>query len=162
VTEFRNRYPDHPAEVHVYGDSMGTRRSMQTMRSDYQLIELFMKGYPSRVVMKVTRASPVPKDRIDSLNHKLKGVNGKPAILVAKKCVEVIQDLQEVALNRDGTNVHKTYNAEDPYSKRTHATDALSYQTYREWPISKEIIASRLKQSSKVRKPLKHKNLLKI
>lgn len=160
VTEFRNRYPDHAAEIHVYGDSMGTRRGMQTGKTDFQLIQLYMKGYPSRVVIKVPRGSPDPRARIDALNHKLKGVSGKPALVVAQRCVELIQDFQEVALNKTGKDVLKVYNESDPYSKRTHASDALGYMVYREWPISKEL--TQLRAVQKKRQPLTHKNLLKI
>lgn len=160
VEEFRNRYPDHPAGVNFYGDPQGTRRNMQTGRSEFQLIQIHMQGYPSPVSIKASRASPVPRARIDSVNHKLKGFEGKPGILIASHCKELISDCEEVALRPDGKDVRKSYKDGDPYKARTHASDAIGYLVYREWPLVTEA-AKLLRAKQEARKPLKYKGLLK-
>lgn len=158
VEEFRNRYPDHPAELHIYGDSNGMTRTAQTERSDYDLMQIYLQNYPSKMVMKVPRKPPRSRDRINSLNHKLKGHERKPGIILSRQCRHLIADLLEVVLRPDGKDVMKTYKLDDPYSARTHASDALGYLVHREWPIIKEAIELRAHREK--RKPLRHGKLL--
>lgn len=158
VEEFRNRYPDHYAELHIYGDTNGLTRTGQTEKSDYDLMRVYLQNYPSKIVMKVPRKSPRSRDRINSLNHKLKGHESKPGIIISTQCKNLIADLQEVVLRPDGKDVMKTYKLDDPYAARTHASDALGYLVHREWPIIKEALALRAKEGH--RKPLQHGKLL--
>lgn len=159
VVEFRNRYPDHPAEVHVYGDSNGLKRSVSTEKSEYQLIQIHMQGYPSKVVLKVPRGAPLPRNRINSLNNRLKGYEGVQRIFISRDCRELIEDLKQVVLKPDGKDVMKVYKSNDAYAARTHASDALGYLVHREWPLSKEAIKLRA-EAHKKRKPLKYGKLL--
>ena len=76
ITEFRNRYPDHPADLHLYGDANGMKRNVSTEKSEFQLMQIHLQGYPSSVIMKVSPNQPVPRSRIDSFNHRLKGHEG--------------------------------------------------------------------------------------
>jgi len=158
ITEFRNRYPDHPAEVHVYGDSNGLRRTSQTEKSDYELMQIHMQGYPSRFVIKVPRSSPPSRARINSLNNRLKGYDNIQCVYVSDQCVELIADFHQVVLRPDGNDVLKVYREGNPYARRTHASDALGYLIHREWPISRE--AAKLKSKNKPRAPISYGKLL--
>lgn len=159
VTEFRNKYPDHPAEVHIYGDSNGLTRTAQTQKSDYDLIRLHMQGYPSKVQVKVPRKHPGSRERVNSLNNRLKDFEGLQRVYISSQCVELIADFNQVVLRPDGKDVLKVYRAGDPYAARTHASDAVGYLVHREWPVVKEVLQLKLK-ANKNRRPLKHGNLL--
>ena len=158
ITEFRNRYPDHPGGLHLYGDSMGLRRTAQTERTDFQIMELHLQGYPSEIEKKVAPKSPEARARINALNNRLRGYEDVQRIFISEKCVELIKDLQQVVLRPDGKDIMKVYRANDPYAARTHASDALGYLVHREWPVSSEAIKLRLK--NRKRAPLKHGKLL--
>jgi len=158
VTEFKNKYPDHPAEVHIYGDTNGLRSTVQTEKSDYEIMQIHLQGYPSRVVMKVPRAHPPSRARINALNNRLKGWEGVQKVYIASQCTELITDLNQVVLRPDGKDVLKVYKHGDPYSSRTHASDAIGYLVHREWPVSKEVLKSKMK--TKARKPIVYGKLL--
>lgn len=158
ITEFRNRYPDHPAEVHVYGDSNGLRRTAQTEKSDYDLVKIHMQGYPSKVVIKVSRNSPPSRARINSLNNHLKGYEGIQRVFVNNSCVELIADFNQVVLRPDGKDVLKVYKPGDPYAQRTHASDAIGYLVHREWPLAREVLKA--KRSQQKRRPVHYGKLL--
>lgn len=152
VSEFRNRYPAHPAEIWVYGDATGNKRTSQTASSDYDLMRLYFRGYPSPRIFKVSRFNPPIKDRINAVNLRLRGEDGKPGwIIDPDKCLELVKDLAEV-IAKDGKIV-KTSNREDPYFARTHASDGPGYHIFREWPVVQEVI----QHAKKKRKPLKQR-----
>jgi len=154
VNEFRNRYPDHPAEIWVYGDATGNKRTAQTASSDYDLMRLYFRGYPSPRIFKVTTFNPPVKDRVNAVNLKLRGAEGQPGILIdPEKCPELVKDLKEVTM-KDGKIV-KSNKKDDPYYYRTHASDGVGYHVYREWPVVTEVH----RHSRKKRGPLKYKSL---
>lgn len=157
VEEFRNRYPAHHAGIIVYGDSNGLRKNVQSAKSDYDLMKLHFSGYPGKISFRVPRAHPVPRDRINGLNHRFRGVNEKPTVYVSQDCRELIEDLQEVVLRPDGKDVLKVYKHDDPYARRTHASDALGYLVFREFPLAREALA--LHKGKKV-KPLNYGKIL--
>jgi hypothetical protein len=159
VREFRNRYPDHPAEVHVYGDTNGLTRTAQTEKSDYELIQIHMQGYTSRVVIKVPRKIPPSRQRINALNNRLKGYEGEQYIYISSVCTELIADFNQVVLRPDGKDVLKVYRPGNPYAQRTHASDAVGYLVHREWPIAREALKLQLEKKAK-RKPMKYGKLL--
>jgi hypothetical protein len=158
VTEFRNRYPDHPGGLTLYGDSMGLKRTVQTERSDFQLMELHLQGYPSEITKKVSPKSPEARARINALNNRLRGHEDVQRIFISAKCVELIADLQQVVLRPDGKDILKVYKATDPYAARTHASDALGYLVHREWPLAREALKLRMKGNK--RKPIVYGKLL--
>lgn len=160
VREFRNAYPAHPAGIYIYGDSNGLRRDAQTQKSDYDLIQIHMQGYPSSTKLKVPRAHPPSKTRVDSLNNKLSGYEDKVMIHIDSKCVELIKDLQQVVMRPDGGDVLKIYRDGDPYKFRTHASDAVGYLVFREWPVFSEAMRVRAALKGKPRQPLKYGDLL--
>jgi hypothetical protein len=138
VQEFRNRYPAHPAEIWVYGDGTGHGRDAQTSRSDYDLMRLAFRGYPSNIDWRVPTNNPEERDRVNNVNRKLMGAEGKPGILISPKCENLIADFEEVVWRPDGRKLLKIYATADPYHKRTHAGDCCGYHISREWPVRTE------------------------
>jgi hypothetical protein len=57
ISEFRNSYPDHNAGLYIYGDSNGLSRTSQTMKTDYELMQIHLQGYPSEITMRVPKGS---------------------------------------------------------------------------------------------------------
>jgi hypothetical protein len=134
--EFRNLFPNHKAEVRVYGDASGNNRG-QTARSSYDLIRIAMGGYPARLVFNVPSKNPHPRERVDAVNFKLKPADGVPGVRVHARNRELIRDFKEVRMKPDGKDIEKTYKLDDPYAKRTHLSDGLGYLVWREFPVGK-------------------------
>ncbi len=158
MVAFRNLYPSHPGGIHIYGDSNGVRKNVQTGKSEYDLMILGLSGYTSTVELKVPRAHPNQRDRINSLNRKLIGHDDIPGVYVNKTCVELIEDFEQVVLRPDGKDVLKSYKDGDSYKQRTHASDALGYLTHREWPVRREVL--KMKSKNRSRQPLEYGELL--
>ena len=155
VTELRNRYPTHTAELWIYGDPAGSNRNAQTAMSDYDLMRLGLRGYPVPVVWKVAVAHPLVKDRVAAVNHALRDTDGRAWVHVHQRCGMLIQDMQEVVLEPGG-GLHKVNDRHNPYHQRTHASDALGYLIAREFPVAIAAIA----QAREVRKPLQYGRIL--
>lgn len=134
VREFRVRYPFHAAGVYIYGDATGRARSTHDQQSNYDIILSEFKGYSSEIELRVPVQNPPVKMRLNAVNRILVGENGKIGIYISNKCEELIKDLEMVLLDKDG-GILQRRRASDPYSQRTHASDALGYWISWEWPI---------------------------
>lgn len=149
IQEFRNRYPAHRGDLTFYGDATrGT--TAQTAKSNWVVVQVAMRGYSVKPQYRVPFQNPNIGDRLNAVNRKLLGSEGMPGVQISRKCKELIQDLREVMLTPDQKRILKVYKDEDPYSRRTHASDALGYLIAREWPAIKEIFSTR----ASVRRPL--------
>lgn len=125
--EFHARFPQHVPGVCIYGDASGNR--LQTSgTTDFRMIREFFDsaGYRN-VTYKVPRANPAVRERVTLLNAKLRSACGEKHLLVNKKCVELIKDLEEVSYKPDSSVIDKD---KDPY--RTHLSDALGYLVWQE------------------------------
>jgi len=125
--EFAARFPGHASGITVYGDASGNR--MQTAgTSDYRIVREFFRreGY-AKVSYKVPAANPPVRERVGLVNSKLRTAAGEKHLLVNRKCVELIKDLEEVCYKADSQVVDKD---KDP--RRTHLSDALGYLVWQE------------------------------
>jgi hypothetical protein len=150
VRLFRNERPDHRGEVWVYGDASGRNRTAQTARSDYDLVMDAFKGYPSRVVVNAPAKNPPPRDRINAVNRILAEPEGR--LLIDPSCAELISDLLQTEWDKTGSREQQYPDPEDDRNVRTHASSALGYWLWREFPVASVTAISRQ------RKPLRHKN----
>lgn len=153
VREFRNKYPAHPAELWIYGDATGNAREAQSLLSEYDVMRTALRGYTSPVVMNVPTKNPPVADRINSLNNMLIDADGGVRLFVSDKCEYMIQDFFETL--RDNRGIKKCNRAEDPYSKRSHGTDAVGYLAARKFPTVQSVINS---DFTKPRKQPKYNN----
>jgi hypothetical protein len=153
VEEFRNAYPAHPAGICVYGDATGNARTGQTAQSDYDLLRIALRGYPTPISWKVPADNPDEKDRRNAFNAKLKPPDGMPGMRISPKCKELIEDLQAVVLRPDQKKILKVYDGKDPYARRTHASDAAGYLVSREWPLVQVASSALRKPSAPAMKP---------
>lgn len=150
VNEFRNRFPAHKAEVWIYGDATGHGRSAQTARSSYDLMRLAFTDYPCNILWRVAKNNPAVRDRVNAVNRRLIGADGKPGILISPTCKELILDFEEVVWREDGKDILKVYSAADPYHRRTHSSDCVGYRVARDYPV----IAEAVKVQTEKRLPL--------
>lgn len=125
--EFLKRYPKHPPGVWVYGDASGFAQQT-TGLSDYNMLQEefgLMCMYPME--LKVPRANPNVRDRINLVNTKLKSANGDIGLTVDPKCKELIMDFEQVSYKGDTGQLDK-----DRDRMRTHVSDALGYLIWKE------------------------------
>jgi len=155
LQEFRNRYPAHRGDVIFYGDATrGT--NAQTAKGNWMVVQVSMRGYTVKPQFRVPFQNPNVGDRLLAVNRKLLAAEGVPGVQIAARCKQLIQDLREVLMTPDQKRILKVYRDDDPYSKRTHASDALGYLIAREWPVVKEMF-----QTMNVkRRPLRREHLL--
>ncbi len=146
VEAFCERYPAHP-EVWIYGDANGGAQSHQTEKSSYTLIEEAMQRYPGRVAFRVPLANPAERDRVNALNMLLYDAEGWTRLHVAPHCHELRNDLLYVVADAYG-KIKKIRDVRNPYSRRTHTSDALGYYAAREHPVRLRRFGRRYEVSS--------------
>jgi phage terminase large subunit-like protein len=134
VETFRAAYPRHAHEVWLYGDASGGARDPQSGKSDWRVVLEYLATYPSPVKLKVPEANPPVHARINAMNLALMDEQGYSAIEIDPACTELIADLERVISDGRG-GILKSYSKKDPYSKRTHMSDALGYLVVLERPV---------------------------
>jgi hypothetical protein len=125
--EFAARFPQHHAGICVYGDASGSH--LQTKgATDYQQVREFFRraGYPN-VSYKVPRANPLVRERVGLVNAKLRSASGETHLVIDRKCVELVKDLEQVTYKPESSVIDKD---KDP--RRTHLSDALGYLMWQE------------------------------
>lgn len=126
---------DHKGKIICYGDaSGGAKGTAKIMGSDWQLIKQKLRGHfgEDRVFFKVPKANPKERDRINSVNSRLKSINGEIRLMVDPiKAPHVMRDFEGTMLKKNGSGeIDKKKDLD-----RSHLTDGIGYHIYREWPI---------------------------
>jgi phage terminase large subunit-like protein len=142
VETFRAAYPRHAHEVWLYGDASGGAREAQSGKSDWRVVLEYLTTYPSPVKLKVPEANPPVHARVNAVNLALMDEQGYSAVEIDPTCVELIADLERVIADGRG-GILKSYRTKDPYSKRTHMSDALGYLIVADKPVGAAHRASR-------------------
>jgi hypothetical protein len=124
--EFEKRFGLPQAGVVIYGDASGA--AMQTSGyTDYSIIGDFFRSRGAKFSMKVPKANPAVRDRVNLVNAKLKNARGEIELTVDAKCRELIADFEQVAYKQDSLAIDK-----DKDRNRTHLSDALGYLVWQE------------------------------
>ena len=124
AAELRERYPD--SQIIVYPDPAGrARKSASAGRSDISILQ--NAGF---VVKARPRHTPV-KDRVNSLNSRLKNARGDRKIYISPKCKKLIDSIGRLSYI-EGTNQI------DKSSGLDHMFDAASYGVDFLYPIRTE------------------------
>lgn len=118
----------------VTGDYAGTRRESNSSFTDYQIIENMLKQFSPR---RLTRPTKAIKDRVASLTAMFCNAEGKRRLFVDAKCKALIGDLNKVTWKQSGEGL------ESKDKLLTHASDALSYFTYNEFPADRPEVTTR-------------------
>ncbi len=91
--------------------------------------------------IKVRNAHPLVRDRINSVNTKLKNAKGFSSLYVAKSCKSVIKSIER-QIYKNGTSVPDKENGYD------HFNDSLGYMIEYLYPLRRDFIPSKQKRWS--------------
>lgn len=119
--EILRRFGGHRGTVTINGDSMETRRHVQTGRTSYALLEEYLE--PLRPQVDVPKKSPDPIERVNAVNYLFAHDR---AYVNLERCPVLAEDLQRVSWIRKTGQVDKT-NLE-----LTHASDGFGYRCWLE------------------------------
>ena len=121
---------NHRTGLYVYGDATGNSRSTKSSLSDYQIIQDLFKTVPG-FELRVKNSNPEVKDRVASVNSKLKTIDGQIHTTINPRCKWLINDLMDV-IRKSGTNDIDKSNPD-----RTHSSDGFGYFIDYEYPVIK-------------------------
>lgn len=153
VEEFRAAYPHHRGGVKVYGDA--------SVKGFYDTMRFAFRGYPSPVTYHIPEKNPLVRDRCNAVQVKLTAGDGFPGVRIqGPKCPQLIQDFEEVVWRPNGRDIMKTTDPNDPYTKRTHISDAFGYWVARDWMVFKEVGERMNPERAKPRPPRQYTKLL--
>jgi hypothetical protein len=120
--EFLRRYQGHRGGVEVYGDASGYAQQT-TGTSDYEMIRDYFKVHSGLTVAHLApRANPAVRERVNTVNGRLRSAAGEIGLLVDGKCKELIADFEQVSYKTESCAIDK-----DRDRMRTHMSDALGY-----------------------------------
>lgn len=154
VSSFRDRYNEHRSDVIVYGDATkGT--NAQTAKSNWDIVRLSFRGYHIEPQYKVPLGNPFQSDRVNAVNRMLSSPDWQ-ILIDPDACPELILDLSTVIMQPDSKKIFKVSDPDDPYSLRTHASDAWGYRIFRAFPVVAEAMA----MAQRKREPLQPGRLL--
>lgn len=131
---FCMEYPTHAGEIWVYGDATGRQREQQSRKSNYTVLLANMMRYGSPVRLKVPESNPAVTARLNAVGMQLRNEKGEINVEIDPSCEELIADMEQVLLDGKG-GIKKTHNKRDPYSRRTHSSDAIGYWIAYEEPV---------------------------
>jgi hypothetical protein len=120
--EFLKRYGKSTGKVYVFGDAAGFH-AQTTGCSDYDTIrEYFRANWSTRVNIRVPRANPAVRERINRVNGLLQPFSGEPRLFIDPGCTGLIEDFEQVSYKAESNQIDK-----DRDRHRTHLSDALGY-----------------------------------
>ena len=125
--EFAQRFGNPAAGVDVYGDASGSAMHTNSDSTDYGVIRDFFRARGVRVRFRVPKSNPSVRDRVVTMNGKLRSAADEVSLFVSAKCRELIDDFEQVSYEEDSTQIDKTKDR-----RRTHASDALGYLVWQE------------------------------
>jgi hypothetical protein len=127
----------HQGRIFVYGDATGgSRKTSAIAGSDWDLVKNGMYEFfgRERVFMRVPRANPSERARLNAVNTRLSSGNGTIHMMVDPVAAPMtVKDFEGVRLLEGGSGeIDKKH---DP--KLTHLTDGLGYYIVKEFPVRK-------------------------
>lgn len=131
----------HKGHVYLYGDATGgSRGSAKVLGSDWDLIEAELRPvFGSRLHLRVPRANPHERVRVNAMNSRMLTADGRIRMLVdPARAPHVVEDLEGVvALEGGSGEIDKS-----SYPMLTHVSDALGYYVERRHPIVEHVVTS--------------------
>ena len=127
--EIKTRYKDY--NITIYPDPASKQRKTSS-GGITDLAILKNAGFN----LKVRNTHPLIRDRINSVNAKLKNAKGNNSLFIASKCKNVIKSLER-QIYKDGTTVP------DKESGYDHFNDALGYMIEYLYPLRRDFKPTR-------------------
>ena len=125
--EFVQRFGNPTSGVDVYGDASGSAMHTSSDSTDYGVIRDFFRTRGVRVRFHVPKSNPSVRDRVVTMNGRLRNAADEVSMFVSPKCKELIDDFEQVSYEEDSTQIDKTKDR-----RRTHSSDALGYLVWQE------------------------------
>lgn len=127
-------WDDHEGQVYLYGDATGgAEGSAKVSGSDWDLItRAFRPVFKGGVYIRVPKANPPERARINSLNSRIEAADKTIRLLVDPRCKHTIQDLEGVQLLEGGSGEIDKRKA----PMLSHLSDALGYYVHYQFPMS--------------------------
>jgi len=137
VNKFIADWGNHEGRIFVYGDATGgSRKTSATEGNDWDLVRngLYSHFGQGQIFMRVPRANPSERSRVNAVNTRLKNGQGRVHLMVDPVAApELVRDLEGVRLLKGGSGeIDKKH---DP--KLTHLSDGLGYYVSKEFPVRK-------------------------
>lgn len=124
----------HTGEVHVYGDATGgSGGTAKVAGSDWDLVQQELRPvFGQRLKMRISKANPPERVRINCMNRRLQTTTGLVRMLVdPKNARHVAEDLDGVVVVKGGAG-----DLDKKYDKMlTHMSDALGYYIHKKHPL---------------------------
>lgn len=127
--EFRIRYPSHGAELWIYGDSTGRKRSEQTGESNYFMIAEYLQGYPCPIRYFIPPKNPPVEHRVNSVNRIFRPADGMRRFEMSGSCEETIADFEGSKWKQNGT-------IDKEGGRRSDGADSLGYWIMQSAPVA--------------------------
>lgn len=122
----------HNGRLSVYGDATGgAKGTSQTFGSDWEIVESKLRPH-FQLSMRVPRANPTERARVNSVNSRLKSTAGEIRVRIdPSACPYLVRDLEGVRLLEGGSGeIDKRHDTD-----LSHISDALGYYIAYEHPI---------------------------
>lgn len=129
---------DHQGLIYVYGDATGgTSKTSSVSGSDWDLVKQVLNPhFGDRIHYDIPAGNPAERDRVNSVNSRLKSINGKVRLMVdPNKAPHVCKDFEGVQNVQGGSGeIDKKKSPE-----LTHLTDSIGYYVHRVFPVRRII-----------------------
>ncbi len=144
IRKFIADWGKHEGRIFVYGDATGgSRKTSAIAGSDWDLVKqgLFEHFGKERVFMRVPRANPSERARLNAVNTRLKSGRGTIHLMLDPAAAPMtVKDFEGVRLLKGGSGeIDKKH---DP--KLTHLTDGLGYYIVKQFPVLNATATSEL------------------
>lgn len=139
VKELIARYGKHLGHVYLYGDATGGAEGTAKLDgSDWTIIRKMLKPvFGDRLHLRVPKANPRERLRVNAVNSRLKPLEGPPRVLIdGNKCPNLILDFEGV------TTIPGTSGQIDKKRDETltHLSDAFGYYVWKQHRSSQSVL----------------------
>jgi len=128
--EFKTRYLNHTAGIHLFGDATGEARHTDSNITNWKIIQNELSRYG--VTKYVPKKNSAERDRINAVNGMICNSKGERRILVNPKCRNLIRDFEQVSYKKGSTQIDKNKDF-----KLTHPSDAAGYFIEKEFSLNR-------------------------
>ena len=136
-------FEGHKGKIRCFGDATGgARGSAKIQGSDWHLIRSRLRGAFSSqyVIVETPKQNPRERDRVNSLNSRLKTMSGEIRLMVDPSLApHVVKDFEGVCLLKGGSGEIDKHTS----PALTHLTDAIGYYVHKKFPVKGRYIKSK-------------------
>jgi hypothetical protein len=133
MAKFCHDWEGHQGPLIIYGDATGGRHQTSGNGSDWSLVRQCLRGKFDRVVYRVPDANPPEKDRVNSLNARIKNTLGEIRLMAdPERAPRTVIDFEGVRWLEGGVEIAKKGKTN---MGLTHWTDGVGYREHYDHPL---------------------------